>query len=1533
MASDPIRSLPLPGGYRVVRDRSRAGAPERLLEAEWRGGRVALRVAPGDAPAETLAELDALSTVAAPGLARMVDHGVLPGGGGTYVAREWIDGVDLATWARVRGNEEIGAAVARACAALGELHARGFVHADLKAENVIVAPGGEVALTDFGLARRRGGAGGAIAGTLFSIAPEVLRGAPPDARADLFAVGVMLHELLLRRRASAREFYGRFPTEDFFAATGTRAEELPSFARDVVASLVERDPARRPESAADVARTLAGRLGLDLRSFGGEARAQWTALEGRTAWADRALDEIARTRLVWLAAPVDESAGAFADALAARAAVKGLRAQRVEPPHGATAVEIARWSADIAREQPGSVLLAALEDVDASAAAALDLLANAVAPPDGAGAGAATTRPRALAVVASFAPPHAARAWSAIEVPPVDAAMVRAFLDARISAATESERERVARFAALAAAAARGSATLAAAVLSRAGRDGWLLAGDRELRLRPGPLPDSLESGGAARAGGVLARWRAGEVDAARIAQECEGLRERGAPELALQLAEAALASARAPSVELRGESALAWCALGHAERALDAVGDLEPSDPRTRAIVERVRGHVAALGHDPRSALEHFTRARELDPDDGGAALLAQARLAYDAHRDEEVLELARDARERGRGAVRARAWANLLAIEAMSRFRRGDAARASELLRSYVADAERAGDAVREAGLLINLATVERRAGDPGRAVAAFERAAQLYDRAGLLHGLAQARALLGGALRDAGDLRRAESEVASAAAIRERLGDRAGAAAARGMLGLALAERGHVRAAIEELERSARDLRAASKSGDAALLEARAAECRARVGSHRREPVATEAGRAAEGDPRVLIASARASWLGGEIEAAADLARRASALAARLGLAAQQREADLLSLWLASDWSAAEALVAGDSGVAAEDARALALLARAPLDVERARELARSLAERGRDDRAARLYAAIAARPTSPAHDDLARAETLLAACTLGLGDGEARALRAALFAIPDPWPEDWTSLDRRRATPEEDEMDLLRVLEINHRLVAQEDLRSLLGTIVEQALAVSGAQRGFLILEEAGELAVDTALDSRRGGVDAADVEVSGTVLREALRKMKPLRVSNAVDDPLLGHAPSVVSLELRSILCVPFEVQRGLRGAIYVDHRLRESAFDARTERLLSLLADQAALAIQQVRRLEEIRRLNRELGRQVARKESDLETAKASLRAAQLPLPAGGLVGDSPPMRAVRALIERAAQARLPVLVTGPSGSGKELAARALHELSPRSAGPFVVENSAALPPTLVEAELFGARKGAFTGADRDREGLFERASGGTLFLDEIGELPLDLQAKLLRVLETGEVRRLGDDKVRAVDVRLVAATNRDLGREVAEGRFRADLYYRLDALRIAMPTLDERAEDVPALVEHWLRLDAEPGKTPRRIAPAVVARLARRRWPGNVRELFNEVARLSVVSERDEIDDPALVREAESLARDGEAPAESGVLTLEELERRAILRAIEVAGGDKRRAAEMLGISRAKVYQRLKDWGLTGGA
>lgn len=299
-----------------------------------------------------------------------------------------------------------------------------------------------------------------------------------------------------------------------------------------------------------------------------------------------------------------------------------------------------------------------------------------------------------------------------------------------------------------------------------------------------------------------------------------------------------------------------------------------------------------------------------------------------------------------------------------------------------------------------------------------------------------------------------------------------------------------------------------------------------------------------------------------------------------------------------------------------------------------------------------------------------------------------------------------------------------------------------------------------------------------------------------------------------------------------------------------------------------------------------------------------------------------GILGNSAPTRKLLDLIGRVAPSEATVLIRGESGSGKELTARAIHDQSPRHAAPFVAVNCAAITESLLESELFGYRKGAFTGADSDREGLFEAASGGTVFLDEIGEAPLSVQAKLLRVLEERKISRVGDPGERQVDVRVIAATNRPLDQEVREGQFREDLYYRLAVFPVDVPPLRERGEDIEALWGHFL---ARLGRA-RTAPPAESARrLLRHGWAGNIRELRNVVERAHILAGQDPIRDEHIVLE-ESGAPAGTA---TSTLDLDENARVLIREALKRARGNKTHAAELLGITRRTLYSRLKLLGM----
>jgi DNA-binding NtrC family response regulator len=348
--------------------------------------------------------------------------------------------------------------------------------------------------------------------------------------------------------------------------------------------------------------------------------------------------------------------------------------------------------------------------------------------------------------------------------------------------------------------------------------------------------------------------------------------------------------------------------------------------------------------------------------------------------------------------------------------------------------------------------------------------------------------------------------------------------------------------------------------------------------------------------------------------------------------------------------------------------------------------------------------------------------------------------------------------------------------------------------------------------------------------------------------------------------------------------------------------MREGAYDYiikpfKTEELLLLVS-----------RLEEKRRLQTE--------NQDLRSYLSGEMGEEI-------VGSSPAMMAVKRIIQGLAKSNAAVLIRGDSGTGKELVARAIHRVSLRASGPFIALNCAAIPETLLESELFGYERGAFTGATRRKIGHFQLAHRGTLFLDEIGDLPMILQAKLLRVLENGVIQPLGSEKEVTVDIRLISATHRALEKEIRENAFREDLYYRLNVFPIALPPLRERKEDIPAIAAHFL---SAWRRKPSDLSVAARQKLLGYHWPGNIRELRNVLERSTILRPEGSIgaDDIRLGDLA------GEAPTpESHTLNLEEIEKRAIQKALAEAGGNKSEAARLLGITRRALYGRLGRFGL----
>jgi len=470
------------------------------------------------------------------------------------------------------------------------------------------------------------------------------------------------------------------------------------------------------------------------------------------------------------------------------------------------------------------------------------------------------------------------------------------------------------------------------------------------------------------------------------------------------------------------------------------------------------------------------------------------------------------------------------------------------------------------------------------------------------------------------------------------------------------------------------------------------------------------------------------------------------------------------------------------------------------------------------------------------------------------------------------------------------------------------------------VMDSVVRLSGAQRGFLLLARPdGSQEVAAARNTKRATVNDAATEVSRRVIETVLSTGRTLRLEDALHTRPFDLAESVARLKLLSVLCVPIQLDGRTLGALYLENRTASGVFTEESERLIGDFAGRIAAAVAQAESFDQLRRERERLEAQLAR-EYEFE----------------GIVGRSREFRRLLDLIARAAESDIPILIEGESGTGKELVARAVHQRSPRRERPFVAVNCAALPQALLESELFGHTRGAFTGAARDRRGLFASADHGTLFLDEVGEMPAELQAKLLRVLQSGEYRAVGSDRPAMADVRIVAATQRRLEEEVKAGRFREDLYFRLKGVCVTVPPLRARKEDIPALIARFLEQFHPAG--PLTLSDEARACLLTYDYPGNVRELESIIRRAVLFAEAGTIPLSALPPEvadrggeilrlpvhvpttaAELLCARKQATAEAA----RQVERAFLLRALEAAGGRPTEAARLAGMNRTQ-FQRL---------
>jgi len=684
-----------------------------------------------------------------------------------------------------------------------------------------------------------------------------------------------------------------------------------------------------------------------------------------------------------------------------------------------------------------------------------------------------------------------------------------------------------------------------------------------------------------------------------------------------------------------------------------------------------------------------------------------------------------------------------------------------------------------------------------------------------------------------------------------------------------------------------------------------------------------------------PRAAALCALASWRAGDQQAA--LAVADEVLAERPDVDADAARGLLLAVHAFGLGAAGDA-VAADR----EFDRALSALVAEGRGAERAEALlirAQALRDRAATRRLDASRAAVRTTAGDLARADAAEEEAAVLFQRLGLQAGLSRvAVLRSRDAVGPPVtasPEhSYVGVDRRIRT-------LDRLLEINAAINSEHDPRRLLSLILDESIELCGALRGFLILVRGTQIDVRVARNFAEQDIRQPEFQFSHSVARNVALSGESIRASNALHDQRLRSIASIAELKVSSILCVPLRGNDQVLGSIYLDHPDVIDRFDQGDLESLSDLASAAGVALERARLHQEIERLNAELMQTVEQQARELDEAKhtieAERKAAAVRYDYRKIVTQSANMQEVLRLLDRITDTDFPVMIQGESGTGKELVARAIHFNGRRAGKNFVSVNCAAVAEPLIEAELFGHVKGAFTGADRDRPGMFEMADGGTLFLDEIGDMSLEVQKRLLRVVQHGEFFRVGGKATVKVNVRILSATHRDLKQLMKAGRFREDLYYRLNVAPVWLPPVRERQGDVALLINHFMQeLQNSAGAEGVRLSKQALAVLERYSWPGNVREMQNLVKRLMILSGDRKVIDvdelPVALRE-ESLRAGGPAPEGTLKDLMEGFERSVVESALRRAGGNKTEAARRLNVSLRGFYKILDRVGLGGRA
>lgn len=1059
-----------------------------------------------------------------------------------------------------------------------------------------------------------------------------------------------------------------------------------------------------------------------------------------------------------------------------------------------------------------------------------------------------------------------------------------------------------------------------------------------------------LERTGAPAETRARAWIRAGQARRALACVDVQGLRTRGLPlaaaqllasiraldasleQPALLLEEAELyfdagamrdAAALAERVRCSDSSSLAqrarllcgkaWTALGEHTRATEVLseglacatdGDTQAEFLRELAVVDvRVGAFAEAVRRCEQGLIEaRGCRVR--------AALLATAGLAKSYLGDqhgaiaqlEQALALIAE-----QGELREKA--RVLSYLAIARDRSGDSVGARELFEQALECSRAAGDIAGMASARLNLGNVLEHLGDLAAAMEHFDAAAKLARRAGRHDTELTGRLNMAGVLIRLGCYDRARAELESVLTTAQTVGYRESVAHALGMLGVVRARRGETDLGLEQIADAQRQFAAlglADAVADAHLDAAEILLDRDATGDVAR--ATQELTKAQEALANLGTLQARARLIEGRVLLAQGNVRGAQrVLDEAIAMADGSQQWEVLSQALA---------------VRAETYRATGAEIHARRDRERALEVLESIASVLQPDLRSAFWNVM---------------------------------YRAKLRAHEPSWPEGASvtsvtasgsvSLLAHAPTVMAQDQRLVLLLELSRRVGEETSLERVLQQAVRSAVELTNAERGAVLLVDGdGNLSVRA-----RAGLstnDGPDEQFSRSIAETVLIDGEAVVTHNARSDQRFADFRSVHELSIGAVAAVPIRARGRTLGVLYVENRRRRNTWSPADVALMQAFAEQAGIAVEHARVVEELEARSREL--EAAKREietllairtEELEATRRSLQRAEEALRSQfqGMVARTEAMRKVFTIIERVRDTDVPVVIEGESGTGKELVARAIHYSGARSKGPFVVVPCGAMTETLLESELFGHVRGAFTGADRDRKGLIASAHGGTLVLDEVAEMPARMQVELLRVLQDRRVRPIGSDRDEPVDVRVVAISRRPLRDLVAEGRFREDLYYRLSVVTVSLPPLRARVDDIPALANHFLACIAEEHGMPRkRLSREALVRLLHAPWPGNVRQLRHVLERAAVLTDGDVIEPDQLVLEdavGTNPSRSSvSATAGEGISPLaarKAAERQRILDALEQVNWNKVRAAMVLGMPRRTLYRRLREYGL----